>query len=86
LTPLLILILFSGFSYAALNDNSVLQLKQQYIKVPEGKVWSIIYSKKSLKDNIPLLIINGGPGMPHNYLNVLSKLSKAVTFFCSESD
>lgn len=64
--------------------------KEGFIKVSGGKVWYKIAGKKS--NNIPLLIIHGGPGSTHYYLEPLEDLSdeRQVIFYdqlgCGKSD
>lgn len=60
-----------------------------YIKVVGGKVWyEIVGEKKS----IPLIVLHGGPGYPHDYLEPLEDLSnnREVIFYdqlgCGNSD
>ncbi len=67
-----------------------IQSKEGYIKVRGGKVW---YKISGLgKTHTPLLILHGGPGFPHNYLENLGKLSgeRPVIFYdqlgCGKSD
>lgn len=63
--------------------------KQGFIQVTGGKVWYEIIGKKK---NIPLIVIHGGPGYPHFYLEPLRDLSnkREVIFYdqlgCGNSD
>lgn len=63
--------------------------KEGYIKVPGGKVW---YKMLGRKNNIPLIVIHGGPGYPHDYLEPLKDLSlkRKVIFYdqlgCGKSE
>ena len=65
--------------------------KEGYISVTGGKVWYKQHGTSSVNKN-PLLILHGGPGVPHNYLNSISKLAdkRAVIFYdqlgCGNSD
>lgn len=47
------------------------QNKEGYINVPGGKVWYKITGKKN---KLPFIILHGGPGFPHNYLEPLEDL------------
>jgi len=51
-------------------------MKEGYANVPGGKVWYQIYEKEGTKDKTPIILIHGGPGVPHNYLLNLSSLSE----------
>ncbi len=61
-----------------------------YIQVEGGRVWYKIAGAD--KSGIPLLVIHGGPGAPHDYLENLEKLSthRPVIFYdqldCGNSD
>jgi proline iminopeptidase len=46
--------------------------REGFIDVPGGKVWYEIVGKGQ---SSPLLILHGGPGYPHDYLEPLEKLS-----------
>ncbi|HWP69153.1 MAG TPA: alpha/beta fold hydrolase, partial [Rectinemataceae bacterium] len=60
------------------------------IAVPGGKVWYGIYGVGA--KGIPLLVLHGGPGAPHDYLEGLSALAgeRPVIFYdqlgCGKSD
>lgn len=67
----------------------MIKRKEGYIDVPGGKVWyEIVGENKS----IPLIVLHGGPGYPHDYLQPLEDLSdtKDVIFYdqlgCGNSD
>jgi proline iminopeptidase len=61
-----------------------------YIAVPGGRVWYKIVGKK--RPGIPLLVIHGGPGASHDYLQPIEDLAKErpVIFYdqlgCGNSD
>lgn len=61
-----------------------------YIPVPGGKVWYHIWG--SDQSNIPLMVLHGGPGAPHYYLEPLELLAgqRPVIFYdqlgCGTSD
>ncbi len=60
-----------------------------HIQVSGGKVW---YERIGEQKGIPLLIVHGGPGYPHDYLKPLEKLAsnREVIFYdqlgCGNSD
>jgi proline iminopeptidase len=60
-----------------------------HISVPGGRVW---YQVVGSGDTVPLLVLHGGPGFPHNYLKPLEDLSddRPVVFYdqlgCGNSD
>jgi len=64
--------------------------KEGYIKVTGGRIWYKIVGKKS--NNPPLVVLHGGPGYPHNYLEPIAALSnqRQVIFYdqlgCGNSD
>ena len=45
---------------------------QGTIAVPGGNVW---FKRVGAGPGLPLLVIHGGPGLPHNYLRSLGRLS-----------
>jgi len=63
--------------------------REGHISVPGGRVW---YKIVGSGDTIPLLVLHGGPGSPHNYLKPLESLSdeRPVVFYdqlgCGNSD
>lgn len=63
--------------------------KEGFIQVTEGKVWYEIIGERK---NIPLIVLHGGPGYPHFYLEPLKDLSnqREVIFYdqlgCGNSD
>ncbi len=63
--------------------------REGHIPVPGGRVW---YKIVGSGDTIPLLVLHGGPGFPHNYLKPLESLSdeRPVVFYdqlgCGNSD
>jgi len=60
-----------------------------YINVPGGKIWYGIVGENK---KIPLIVIHGGPGYPHDYLEPLEDLAdeREVIFYdqlgCGKSD
>ncbi len=61
-----------------------------YLKNKEGKTWYEIYGGNKTKP--PLLVVHGGPGFPHDYLQPLAKLAdeRQIIFYdqlgCGKSD
>src|SRR3990167_9112451 len=54
-----------------------------FVSVSGGKIWyEIIYSKKT-QHKIPLIVLHGGPGVPHEYLSVFKSLAneRPVIFY-----
>ncbi len=64
-------------------------MEEGYVSVPGGRVW---YKVVGISDEIPLLVLHGGPGYPHNYLSPLENLAseRPVIFYdqlgCGKSD
>lgn len=50
-------------------------IKEGYVDVTGGKVWYQLHTNNTHQDKIPIIMLHGGPGTPHNYLLSLSKLS-----------
>ena len=71
-------------------DLSAAKTREGYVAVTGGRVWYRIVGAD--KDGIPLLILHGGPGAPHDYLEPLAALSdeRPVIFYdqlgCGNSD
>ena len=65
-------------------------MKEGYIDVTGGRVWYKIVGEG--KSKIPLLVLHGGPGIPHDYLEGLDALAdeRPVIFYdqlgCGNSD
>ena len=53
--------------------NKQLKSGEGYIQVTGGRGW---YKIVGTGDGVPLMVLHGGPGVPHNYLNPLSALGK----------
>lgn len=68
---------------ACKNDDEQLipSIKEGYIEVTGGRVWYRIVGAD--KAGIPLLIMHGGPGVPHDYMETLEVLSdeRPVIFY-----
>lgn len=49
--------------------------KEGYVAVTGGRVWYGIAGSE--KPGVPLLVLHGGPGAPHDYLEPLEDLSES---------
>jgi proline iminopeptidase len=49
-------------------------MNEGHIDVPGGKIWYQIHTTHKTADRTPVIILHGGPGVPHNYLLNLSAL------------
>ncbi len=64
--------------------------QEGFIAVPGGNIWYGILVKR--QTGLPLLLLHGGPGFPHDYLEPLEPLSneRPVIFYdqlgCGNSD
>lgn len=47
-------------------------MSQGMVSVPGGKVW---FKRAGSGSGLPLLVVHGGPGLPHDYLNSLERLA-----------
>lgn len=73
-------------------ESTMTQLKstEAFVPVTGGRVWTKILGKD--KEKIPLLVVHGGPGAPHDYLEGLGELAdeRPVIFYdqlgCGNSD
>lgn len=77
---LLLFLLTSSISLAYTSD---VKESENFLAVPGGRIWyKVFYSEKS-KNKIPLLALHGGPGVPHDYLEVLKNLAvnRPVIFY-----
>ena len=69
---------------------SVELMRDGYVEVPGGRIW--FEAVNASRPGIPLLIVHGGPGLGHNYLEPLSRLGveRPVVFYdqlgCGKSD
>lgn len=50
------------------------QFKEGFIKTKNGKIWYKIVGKEN--NSIPLIVVHGGPGAPHFYLEPLEDLAE----------
>lgn len=91
----LVFITFTMMNYTNNNDRlreakSPSAIREGYISVLDGNVWYRIVGASRKK--IPLLILHGGPGVPHDYLESLELLSdeRPIIFYdqlgCGNSD
>lgn len=71
-------------------DYAAVPEKEGFIPVKGGSVWYKVYGAD--KSGVPLLVIHGGPGAPHDYLETLESLAseRPVIFYdqlgCGNSD
>jgi len=68
-----LLLLFAILVFAACNTCEKLQTGEGFIEVEGGKIW---YEVMGDNDEIPIVLLHGGPGYPSYYLNPLRPLSK----------
>jgi len=56
-------------------------IREDYLTAPDGRIWYKIANEHA--PGIPLLCIHGGPGFPHDYLEVLENLGqeRSVIFY-----
>lgn len=80
---LLTITLLLMISYACISDPQEEDpgFRQGYIEVTGGKIWYRIEGAN--KPGTPLLVIHGGPGVPHDYLKPLEALAdeRPVIFY-----
>lgn len=50
--------------------------EENFINVSGGKIWYKFITSSKSRNKIPLLVLHGGPGVPHDYLEVLAKLAE----------
>jgi len=73
-----------------LDSEGKVSVEEGYIEVTGGKVWYQIVGAR--KKGIPLLVVHGGPGVPHDYLQTLEQFAseRPVIFYdqlgCGNSD
>jgi proline iminopeptidase len=58
--------------------NSMLSNIENYLDVPDGRIWYNKFYTPENENKIPLIILHGGPGIPHNYLTNLSAMATLV--------
>jgi proline iminopeptidase len=59
----------------SINNTNVLKNSEDYLDVPGGKIWYQKFFSERSQDKIPIIVLHGGPGVPHNYLRKLSQLA-----------
>lgn len=69
------LVLALIMTVSALAQNTPLIFKSGFVDVDGGRVWYQIVSSAKTKNSLPLLILHGGPGGTHDYLNVFKILA-----------
>jgi len=71
------------------SEQAGIDREEGYIEVSGSKIW---YERVGKKENTPLIVLHGGPGFTHYYLEPLEKLAdgKQVIFYdqlgCGKSD
>lgn len=70
---LLIILLFSTLNCNTTDGNLPVSTREGFIQVTGGKVWYRIIGAD--KKGIPLILVHGGPGAPHDYFEPLEALS-----------
>ncbi|RIA09194.1 proline iminopeptidase [Flavobacteriaceae bacterium MAR_2010_72] len=68
-----ILLLFAIVVITSCNTGEKLQSGQDFLELDGGKIW---YQVIGDNDEIPIVLLHGGPGYPSYYLNPLKPLSK----------
>ena len=92
ITFMSIILLLTGAQSCSDNAHKALSTfpEEGYIQVTGGRIWYKITGAD--KPGIPLLVLHGGPGAPHDYLENLEKLTtyRPVIFYdqlgCGNSD
>lgn len=72
----ILLLILSCMTLLAFADNTHLITEEKYVPVPGGQIWYQINYYNDTKNKTPILIVHGGPGVPHDYLNSLVTLAK----------
>lgn len=89
-TTLALIIVLSLLSCETGGNKNAPFVKEGMINVKGGRIWYKIVGAD--KKGIPLLVVHGGPGIPHDYLEPLEALSdeRPVIFYdqlgCGKSD
>lgn len=84
------MIMFSLLSTLSAENNKDLAVTEGFLEVSGGKIWYQIVGAD--QKGIPLLVVHGGPGAPHDYLETLAELAdqRPVIFYdqlgCGNSD
>jgi proline iminopeptidase len=84
------MIIFSLVTTSSAKNNKDMTVKEGFVEVSGGKIWYQIVGAD--QKGIPLLVVHGGPGAPHDYLETLAELAdqRPVIFYdqlgCGNSD
>lgn len=64
-------------------ESDFIEPREGFSSVPGGKVWYKIHAAKNVHHKVPLVVVHGGPGVPHNYLKIFSQLGadRPVIFY-----
>lgn len=87
---LMIMFMTSCLTTVCAQHNGQVSIKEGWVEVTGGKVWYRISGYG--KEGVPLLVLHGGPGAPHDYLISLEELAdqRPVVFYdqlgCGNSD
>jgi len=75
--------LFFLLSDTLFASSSSFIIKEGKVNVSGGQIWYKIVTTKNTSDKAPLIVLHGGPGVPHNYLNTLNALAadRPVIFY-----
>lgn len=65
----------SNLSSLCRNNVSIL-LQHNFLSLNYGKIFYVTYFSEATKNNAPLLVLHGGPGLTHDYLLSLKELAK----------
>ena len=78
----ILVVLIIPFSSVLANTNKFI-IEEGIVNVSGGNVWYKIVKSEKTQYKTPLLILHGGPGVPHDYLNVLKSLAvdRPVIFY-----
>ncbi|HPN36977.1 MAG TPA: proline iminopeptidase-family hydrolase [Melioribacteraceae bacterium] len=55
-------------------NNQGVIMKEGFVEVKGGKIWYKVVGE--ITEKLPILVIHGGPGVPHDYLENLEKLAQ----------
>ncbi len=53
-----------------------MNIQDGYVNLKDGKIWYQIHSTPATQHEVPLVILHGGPGIPHDYLLSLAPLDQ----------
>ncbi len=63
---------------AGLTQNNEIMSVGGFIDLPQGKVWYRKFFTQAVEHDAPLIVLHGGPGCTHDYLQGLSALASKV--------